>query len=239
MTDHDEIDALAAEYALGTLDAADRAMVAARRQREAELSAAIEAWERRLGPLAETVPPVTPPANLFDRIEERISTAGSQNQQAQRIVELERYARRWRGAAIAASALAASLLLVIGVRELVQPPQPSKQYVAAFQKDDASPLFLLSVDLETRTLSIRSVAAQPQAGKSYQLWIASDQIGPAPQSLGLIEDSSDVTRRALARYDRAIVEKATFGVSLEPLGGSPTGRPTGPALHAKLIATPQ
>jgi anti-sigma-K factor RskA len=36
-----------------------------------------------------------------------------------------------------------------------------------------------------------------------------------------------------------VVQTATFGVSLEPAGGSPTGRPTGPALHAKLIPSPK
>jgi anti-sigma-K factor RskA len=122
------------------------------------------------------------------------------------------------------------------VREIML-PQTAKTYVAVFQKDDASPAFLLTVDLDTRMLSIRAVAAQPQPGKSYQLWIASDKLGPAPQSLGLIEAKSGITQRELAKFDRALVEKATFGVSLEPAGGSPTGKPTGPAFHAKLIET--
>jgi anti-sigma-K factor RskA len=83
------------------------------------------------------------------------------------------------------------------------------------------------------------VAAERQPGKSYQLWIATEQSGGTPQSLGLIEDRSDITRTVLSAYDPAVVQKATFGVSLEPAGGSPTGRPTGPALHAKLIPAPK
>ena len=83
------------------------------------------------------------------------------------------------------------------------------------------------------------VAAERQPGKSYQLWIATEQSGGVPQSLGLIEDRSDITRTVLNAYDPAVVQKATFGVSLEPAGGSPTGRPTGPALHAKLIPAPK
>jgi len=134
--------------------------------------------------------------------------------------------------------MAACLLVAIGVRESMRPQAPTS-YVAVFQKDDSSPAFLLSVDLETRVLSIRPVAAQPQPGKTYQLWIASEKLGGAPQSLGLIEDHDTVTRRLLTAYDPAIVQRATFGVSLEPAGGSPTGRPTGPAFHAKLIPAPQ
>jgi anti-sigma-K factor RskA len=234
MTARDDIDVLAGEYVLGTLDAAERIAVAARRWREEPLDAAIVAWERRLAPLMETVAPIEPPVGLLARIDARLDAGPSASDGPQLLVVLERSAQRWRRVAIAASVFAACLLVAIGVREVMR-PQMDKTYVAVFQKDDASPAFLLTVDLETRTLSVRAVAAQPQPGKSYQLWIASDRLGPAPQSLGLIEDASGATERALARYDRAIVEQATFGVSLEPAGGSPTGRPTGPAFHAKLI----
>ena len=131
------------------------------------------------------------------------------------MIELERRVRRWRNLATAASAVAACLLVVIGVREMVRPQAPSS-YVAVFQKDDVSPAFLLSVDLETRMLSIRMVAAERQPGKTYQLWIATEQSGGVPQSLGLIEERADITRTVLTAYDPTVVQKATFGVSLEP-----------------------
>jgi anti-sigma-K factor RskA len=219
---------------LGTLDASERTAVAARRQREGDLDAAIGAWERRLSPLTDAIAPLEPPAGLFSRIEARLAGAGGAGQ----IIELERRVRRWRNLAAAASAVAACLLVAIGVREVARPQVPSS-YVAVFQKDDVSPAFLLSVDLATRTLSIRMVAAERQPGKSYQLWIATEQSGGVPQSLGLIEDRGDITRTVLTAYDPSVVQKATFGVSLEPAGGSPTGRPTGPALHAKLIPSPK
>jgi len=234
MNDREDIDGLAAEYVLGTLDASERTAVAARRQREHDLDAAIGAWERRLAPLADAVAPLEPPRGLFARIEARLSDAGGAGQ----IVELQQRVKRWRNLAAAASAVAACLLVVMGVREMVRPQAPSS-YVAVFQKDDVSPAFLLSVDLQTRTLSIRMVAAERQPGKSYQLWIATEQSGGVPQSLGLIEDRADITRTVLTSYDPAVVQTATFGVSLEPAGGSPTGRPTGPALHAKLIPSPK
>ena len=55
MTESDEIDVLAGEYVLGTLDAAERAAAQAQRRRNPALDAAIVAWEatpgtaRRLG----------------------------------------------------------------------------------------------------------------------------------------------------------------------------------------------
>ena len=72
MNEHDDIDDLAAEYVLGTLDAAERASVAARRQREAALDAAIAAWERRLAPLNAAVAEVAPPIGTFAKIESRL-----------------------------------------------------------------------------------------------------------------------------------------------------------------------
>lgn len=233
MNDREDIDGLAAEYVLGTLDATERTAVAARRRRENELDAAIGDWERRLAPLADAIPAVAPPAGIFSRIETQLGSSAGSGQ----VIDLEKRMRRWRALATAASAAAACLLVVLGVREVARPQTPSS-YVAVFQKDDVSPAFLLSVDLETRMLSIRMVAAEKPAGKTYQLWIATEQSG-GPQSLGLIDDGSDITRRVLANYNSATVQKATFGVSLEPAGGSPTGKPTGPALHAKLIPTPQ
>ncbi len=236
MTERDDIDMLAAEYVLGTLDAGERTSVEARRLREPALEAALAAWGDRLAPLDATTPPVAPPADVLARIERRLNAAmpvGSLPASNAEIIQLTARLRRWRGMAIAASALAASLALAIGLRETVLAPQP-QNFVAVFQKDDALPSFLLSIDLATRQLTIRPVAAEPQAGKTYQLWIASEQLGPAPQSLGLLEEAKAPTRKSLATFDPALLAKATFGVSIEPPGGSPTGRPSGNPLHAKL-----
>lgn len=235
-----DIDALAGEYVLGTLDAAERVAVAARRQREPALDGAIDAWERHLAPLLDSVAPIAPPARLQAALNARLDRAAATrltpDTPVTNLISLEQRVRRWRRVAVAASALAASLAVTIGVRETMRPDVPNN-FVAVFQKDDASPAFLLSVDLQSRNLSIRRVAADVPDGKTYQLWIASDKIGPAPKSLGLIEATDRNVQKALTVYDQSLVQQATFGVSLEPAGGSPTGRPTGPVFHAKLIPT--
>lgn len=234
MTTPDNIDALAGEYVLGTLDAAERATVAARRQREPALDTAIGEWEMRLAPLNGLVAPVTPPPDLFQRIEQRLqATEESSTSVLVELAELRTRLARWKQVAAAASAVAAALAVTIGLREtIVRPQQPT--HVAVFAKDDVLPSFYLTMDLERRELTIRPIDAQRQPGKTYQLWIASDQLGPVPQSLGLMEDDLAPTRKQL-NYDPALLRRATFGVSVEPAGGSPTGRPTSPALHAKLL----
>lgn len=243
MNGNDDIEMLAAEYALGTLDAAERAQVAARRQREPALDQAIIAWERRLAPLAATVPEVAPPAGLLDKIEAEIRggavapASGASTSPAVVLAEvaaLRRRLARWRAGAIGTGAIAASLLIAIVTLDHWR-PRPPQELVAVFQKDDDSPAFVMSVDVEKRMLTVRIVAAsRPDPDKTYQLWIASDQLGASPRSLGLIDRGEFTVHRALD-YDPILLRNATFGVSLEPAGGSPTGRPTSPAIHSRLI----
>lgn len=242
MTERDDRDMLAAEYVLGTLDAAERAGVDARRASDPALDRAIADWERRLAPLTDTIAPVEPSADFLSQIEARIAARAAIPQPAgttsrmtsAKLVDLERRAGRWRGLALASTALAASLVVAIGIREMNRPALP-KTFIAVMQKDDASPSFLVTVDLETKLLTVRPVAAERPSGKSYQLWMAHDSF-QGPRSLGLVSDHDLTPRATLADFDRSVIEKATFAVSLEPEGGSPIGKPTGPVLfHAKLV----
>ena len=239
MNEHDDIDAVAAEYVLGTLDASERASVAARRHRELRLDAAIVDWERRLAPLAEASAAIAPPPGLFQKIEARLLTAGdrpsarSGPEAGNLVKQLETRVTRWRRTAIASSLIAASLAFLVAARETLVPRSP-QSFVAVFQKDDVLPAFLLSIDLVSRELTIRPVAAPQQPGKTYQLWIVSEQTGPKPHSLGLLADALEPTRKTLASFEPAVLRRATFGISVEPAGGSPTGTPTGQALHGKL-----
>ena len=174
------------------------------------------------------------------------------------IVDLTQRMRRWRALTATTGALAACLIGIVIARDVrpdlmpagLRPKQqvvevikevvrevPSTrpaQFVAVFQKDEQSPSFVMSVDIEKRIVTVRQVAAERLADKSYQLWIAT-QPGAAPQSLGVLGTEDFTVKATLAAYDPAIINNATFGISLEPLGGSPTDRPTGPVIHAKLL----
>jgi anti-sigma-K factor RskA len=236
MTDEQDIDMLAAEYVLGTLPADERAAVALRARHDAPLAAAIAAWERRLAPLNETIAPQDVPAHVWARIEQRLrGTSDAPGAAVTSLVGMERRLRRWRAAAVVASAIAASLILFVGLREFTR-PELDKTLVAVLQKDAQSPAFLVSVDLEKKFLTIRAVAAPPHPGKSYELWLVHDDL-KTPRSLGVIgEGPFTVVQPKLAAYAPQTIEQATLAVSLEPEGGSPTGAPTGPVLYAgKLI----
>src|SRR5271166_4573821 len=228
MTPDDDL--AAAEFALGALSPAERAALAARRLREPGLDAAIRAWEARLAPLAEATPPIEPPADYFPAIEARIRSASADPDPI--IRSLRRSVARWRIGAIATSAIAAVLAVGFAAREATHERIP-REYVAILQKDAASPAFEVTVDLDREEFTVRPVAAKPLPGKAYELWIIDAKLG-APRSLGVIGLAPRA--ESLAGYDRAVVENATYAVTVEPPGGSPNGKPSGPPVFVgKLI----
>ncbi|MDG4720322.1 MULTISPECIES: anti-sigma factor [Thalassospira] len=240
MMDRDEMDMLAAEYVLGTLDPAQRQSVAARRLAEPDLDALIADWEKRLSPLNSEYVAVPPSPNLFAhirrKIEETGKRAGDGIDNIVQITMLKRKLAMWRAAAIGAGAIAASLVITVFASNSVYPPQQDRQFVAVFHRDDTQPAFVMSVDMDSQEVTIRPIDASTPVGKTYQLWIVTDQTGPQPKSLGLLENIASPTVKQLGQFDPAMLRNATFGISLEPEGGSPTGLPTGPAIHGRLIS---
>jgi anti-sigma-K factor RskA len=254
MMDQDNIDALAGEYVLGTLNGDERAQVEARRPHEPSLEAAIQAWQRRLGPMTSYVASVAPPARIKVKVAAEIAArqAAGRGQPivperlveattpTAEIIDLTRRLSRWRTVAIGAGALAAALSGVIAMRDTVRIAPPSKEpttFVAVLQKDAQSPAFIMTVDSAARTFTVRAVAADKPIGKSHELWIVNERLGP-PKSLGVVGHSQFSSGVQLAAYAAGDIEASTYAVTLEPEGGSATGLPTGPVVYAgKLVQT--
>lgn len=247
MTDRDELDMLAAEFVLGTLEADERAQVARRREHDPELDALILDWEARLAPLGDEVRPIVPDPRLLARIERRIEaveapstsqpSATDTGQTSAQIASLHKRLRIWQWSTGLASAAALALAILL-LSPIGQSPQ-EPPFVAVFQQNDQQPAFMLSVDLNRRQLHVLPVSAEPLPGRSYQLWIKEDSLGPNPRSVGVLNDDLTLDAAALRDYDPDLLKQATFGISIEPPGGSPTGQPTSPAIHGFLYPTTQ
>jgi anti-sigma-K factor RskA len=275
MTDNEDHIVLAAEYALGTLDAEERARAEAMMFTDEDFMAMVEMWERQLGVLSQMVGSTEPRAEVWERIRAAIGQAGSQLPPAMpqaspssanrpatdpvsrtsSVVQFRAQARRWRGVAAVMTAVAAALVAVVatqisrpdllpeslrakpGVQVAQAPAANAAQYVAILQKDGNAPAFILTVDNATKNFTVRKVGAQPAPGKSYELWLVSDTL-QAPRSLGVIGGEEFTARAALAAYDANTINQATYAVTVEPEGGSPTGAATGPIVFTgKLIET--
>ena len=270
--------ALAAEYALGTLDADERTQVETMMVVDKDFTAMVEAWQQKLGVLNQMVGSVEPRPEVWDRIKAATGVAEPQAPlllpespppaaieavapaaavDTSNVVRLSARARRWRNIATFTTAIAAALVAMIAVQayrpellpdglrpkprvqvvEVKTPsvPAASAQYVALLQKDSGSPAFILTVDGTTRNFTVRRVGATPEPGKSYELWLVSDKL-QRPRSLGVIGGNDFTIRPVLSAYDPDTVNKATYAVTLEPEGGSPTGVATGPIVFTgKLI----
>jgi anti-sigma-K factor RskA len=176
------------------------------------------------------------------------------------VIQLAGRAKRWRNVASVATARAAALVGMLAVQvyrpellpdalrpkpriqtvEVKTPapsPVPSAQYVALLQRDAGSPAFILTVDAATKNFTVRKVGADAEPGKSFELWLIHDRL-PQPRSLGVIGGSDFTTRPVLADYDAGTINAATYAVTVEQAGGSPSGKPTSaPVFTGKLIET--
>ena len=218
--DADEIDALAGEYVLGTLDADERRAAETRLAADPGFRAAVAAWEKRLQPLADAEPSSIPQATSFGRILARID-AGPTAAATDNVVVLRRRVRRWRiGAAVAGIAAAGLLAVVVSDRTRL----PQTEFVAMLTPNGGAPAFVLTVDTAKNTLSIRRVADPAPPGKSYELWAV--EPGHDPKSLGVVEEARYVRPLSVPTADLVLA------VSLEPAGGSPTGKVTGPVVFS-------
>ncbi len=205
----EEADALAAEYVLGVLDLPERMAVEQRMKTDAALRAAVEAWEDRLAPLSEDYAEVPAPDHL-KAIEARL------------FPDPPRSARRaglwgWLSGAAAAAVLGVAVLLVL-------PPAPPEAppVIASLAAADALGV-AFEVHHDGRALILRQTAgAAADADHSYEVWAIAP--GAAPVSLGLAGADPIPAPRPPAGW--------TLAVSLEPLGGSPSGAPTGPVIAA-------
>ncbi|WP_407150933.1 anti-sigma factor domain-containing protein [Bradyrhizobium sp. ORS 86] len=285
---------LAAEYALGTLDADERTQVETMMAVDTEFAAVVQAWEFRLGPLNQMVGLVEPRPIVWENIKFAIGRPGeaqaplalpepvpppepspapppspqvgpAETRQApaadeSNVIDLAGRVKRWRGIASVASAIAAALLVMVGL-QIFQPDAlpdslrpkplirtvevktpapvltPSAQYVALLQGQGGGPAFILTIDGATKNFTVRKVGATAEQGKSFELWLISDKL-PQPRSLGVIGADDFTERPVLAGYDPDVINGATYAVTIEQEGGSPSGQPTSaPVFTGKLIET--
>ena len=151
--------ALAAEYALGTLDVDERAQVEAMMSVDKDFTAMVEAWEHKFGVLNQMVGSVEPPPEVWDKIKAAVGHSELQAPivlpqaappvasdiiepatvvERSNVIQMSGNVRRWRNVATFTSALAAALVAMIGI-QIFQPdwlpeglrPKPRTQVVEA------------------------------------------------------------------------------------------------------------
>lgn len=200
-----EDEALAAEVALGVLDGEERAAALRRVARDPAFAARVVAWEARLSPMADDVPPVPAP-NLLPKIEARLFP----------VAEKE---RRFRIGAMIGAGFASLAMVLLAVAFYWITPAPT--VMVHMQTADASTAYDATFD-GTRVTVRRMAGQAAPAGQVHELWLIAP--GGNPVSLGLLQDAT------VAIPCPTPPAGWVLAVSMEPAGGAPDGKPTGPVV---------
>ncbi|MBC7662356.1 MAG: anti-sigma factor [Caulobacter sp.] len=208
-------DRLAAEYVLGTLAGGARRRFDALLPAHPALRHAVAAWESRLLPMALNAETVQPDARVWSAIESKLgwtTPAAAQPASAWRL-------RFWQLFATGAT-VAAVVLATVPRHEPVAAPM-----IVVLHATKGSETIVAGLSPDRTQLSIQPLQKVAlTSDQSLELW-ALKKDGP-PASLGVIAADK------LTAVNQKTLPKDTKGlaVSLEPLGGSKTGAPTGPVL---------
>jgi anti-sigma-K factor RskA len=222
--DHRLLDALCAEYLLGTLRGGARRRFEAALQAEPLVALRLRHWETTATPRYSQMIELQPPASAWRKLERELDLTRFRPPWYRR-------AGFWQGWAAAASA-AALLVLALALRPPVAPEGGTEIAQLAPQQGGARVHAERLAD--GRTLRLR--AERPlQAGpnQSFELWVIAP--GAAPVSLAVL-GSLDARVTLPAELAQRLVAGATLAVSAEPAGGSPTGQPTGAIVLVGRIA---
>ncbi len=245
-------DLLAAEYVLGVLDADARRAAQVRIGRDTAFAAEVAAWETRFAPWLEAIAPVPAPFSLWPRILAAIGSdpveagpigAGNDNAQRSAPARPSLWDRLpfWRGLAAGGFAVAAASLsaLFITARQLsVEPAAPhvpvvvapsaaAMPMVVAIRHDDGTAAYSATVDPGTGVIVLMPVF-MPDDSRVPELWLI--PADGTPRSLGVVDRTRPMTVNIPSALRDATAADSVFAISLEPLGGSPTGQPTGPVV---------
>jgi anti-sigma-K factor RskA len=220
MSDQPDRDLLAAEYVLGALEGEERRDAEQLLAADPAFARSVAAWQQRLTPLAAHAVPVTPPVDLWRRIEDSVTPAAPTTS----ILPFRRRLRFWQATTAGALAIAASLAAFMVLRQ----PEPPRVAVLSPLAGGA-PVLLATAEPGGGLVVQPTAPITVPTGKDLELW-ALPQGETRPRSLGVLPPSGRTLVAELAPNTQLLV-------SLEPKGGSPTGQPTGPVLYGGWLAT--
>ena len=218
--------ALAGEYVLGLLEPAQAQAFEARMSRDPALRALVAEWAEGLVPLADGGE-VPPPGTTWLNIEQTLFGNEAKSVPFWRKLGI--------GQAVFGAIAAAGLAFVVVNSGLLQSGAPLSTTAPAMRADlgaqiaaqDASLVVAALYDSSSGEMRLNRVAGEMPSARAREIWVIAAEA--APRSLGLLE-TSGVTVIRVPEELRAQMAGAVLAISDEPLGGSPTGAPTGAVL---------
>ncbi|MBP1804590.1 anti-sigma factor [Rubellimicrobium aerolatum] len=205
--------ALAAEYVLGLLDAPELAAAEARLGRDPAFRDLVRDWSEGLAALADEIPAVAPPARLRAAVERRLWPEPARRRPWPRSLS-------WLLGGVVAAGLA-----VLALDPGLLRPGPF-DYDARIVAQDGSLVVEARYDEDARRLELRRTAGAVPEGRDLELWLIQ---GEVVTSLGVIPRAETGAIEVVPALAGGF-EDSTLALSVEPVGGSPTGVATGPVV---------
>jgi anti-sigma-K factor RskA len=220
------------EYVLGLMGGAEHAAFERRLEAERGLADAVERLQRQLQTLDDTAGVAEGRPELWQRISEQLdSTPASNRGQYLRAANINGWTRPL--------GIAASLLVALGIgyaagTTVNRAPQPLVVAVL-LTEDGAQPGAIVEAYADDSIRLVPLELAQRPQDRTYQVWTLPDpETGPV--SMGIFDDPATIR---LAGPNLPLPENGQlYEITLEPAGGSPTGRPTGPILVKGFAKAP-
>jgi anti-sigma-K factor RskA len=230
MSGDDDLDALAGDYVLGLLAGEERDRFERRMSADPAVRAVVDAWQERLMPLAATAPSMPPSPEVWQKLEATLGSRGVPRQRSAKARGRQggwwHNLPLWRGWALGASLAAAALAAwIVAAPE----PAPEPRLLAVLTAASGEPTWILTVPESGGVLRTRALMAAPDGPQVQELWLL--PAGGGPISLGLLAGGQAVWRELPDDVAALVVPGAGLAVSLEPPGGAPGDRPTGPIVY--------
>lgn len=220
---------LAGEYVLGVLSLEDRQKVERRMRSDRQFAAIVSRWEQNLSGFNDDYEAVMPSAAVFPKIEKRIFGESAFGANLWNSLLL------WRSVAFGSLFLAVGVLIFTLTNTIAPPPQ-GKMLTASLTAQNSPINLVASFDSINGRLKVTPVAAGKPQEKSLELWLIRGSEPAEP--LGVLPQTGEGDLVLPPDVHDKFAEGAIIAVSVEPFGGSPTGKPTGDVIASGTVHLP-
>jgi len=227
-SDRSRDEVLAGEYVLGVLPLPDRLRVEHRLRDDKAFQAIVARWQENLASFNTEYAAEAPPSWLYGAVETKLFNKGAPEQPKGLIWSSLPF---WRGLTLVT--LSAAVFFAASAGGLFRKPAAEPSVVAMLGSGTSSISLVTLFDRQTGRLKVTPVAAGAAKSQSLELWLIEGDSAPVP--LGVFPDQGDGSIVIPPDMRNRLKDGVTLAVSLEPFGGSPTGKPTGPVVASGKI----
>jgi len=219
------LDRLAAEYVLGTMSGRVRRRFRAIQRASPAAQRAVQDWERRLSPLAQSVPPQVPPTATWEAIERRTGGAAA----AKPVSGWLAWLKPVLGVAFGVIATLGLVRLypdaVVPVDDIVQTRgKLPESYVGLLTDAANNPVVLASSTRHGKTMSIKILRkVEVPAGKVLQLWALPKEGAAFP--LGVVPGEGKGAFQMADTSEKLLSTVPRLAVSVEDAAARPGATP--------------